>query len=108
LTDETFADFSVDFTATGDIQVLLRDSETGFQYPYAASQNPCLPLALLDGASVRVHFQRKGESVSANGNSEGCTYTFAPNARLSLGFRGPSSGSATVTNVKVTRLGSLE
>jgi hypothetical protein len=102
LTDETFLDVSVSFVATGDPSLVLRDSASGAEFAFD-EESGCLPLI---GQATKVTLTVSSGLVSAGsgGSLSPCMSPFSASERLSVGFRGPPSGSATVTSVTVDRL----
>ena len=103
LTDATFADFSIDFAATGVVQVVLRDNDTGVLLPFV--EGTCLPLPGKGPTSMKL--VRKGATVSAgtNGQLTPCMTSLLASERVAVGFQGTGPDAATVTSVVVQRLG---
>jgi hypothetical protein len=105
LTDATFADFSIDFTATGPVQLLLRDNDTG-QVFYFGAAGTCFPL-LSKSKPANLRVERKGATVSlvSNGRTTPCNGgNLGATERVAIGFLGPEAGSAFVDSVTVDRL----
>jgi hypothetical protein len=103
LTDATFLDVSIVFTAVGHLSLALRDNDTGDEldlYP-----GNCLPPTLSKEMSIQV--DRKGTTVSAGVVGAPTQCAGAPPAaeRVAVGFRAPPGETATVGLVSVTRLG---
>jgi hypothetical protein len=104
LTDATFLDVSIVFTAIGPLSLALRDNEMGDEldlYP-----GNCLPSTLPMGTRFQV--DRKGATVSAGVYGDALTpCAGVPPAaeRVAVGFRAPPGEKATVGLVSVTRLG---
>jgi hypothetical protein len=103
LTDATFLDVSIVFTAVGPLSLALRDNDTGDEldlYP-----GNCLPPTLSTEMSIQV--DRKGTTVSAGvvGSLTQCAGAPPAAERVAVGFRAPPGEMATVGLVSVTRLG---
>ncbi len=103
LTDATFADFSLSFTATGSLSLVLRDDATG--------RPPPIPP---DGACLFIHgpthveVERRGSVVSIGTTGQTprpCMVDLTATERVSIGFQGPEMGTASVASVTVRREG---
>jgi hypothetical protein len=113
LTDATFADVSITFTISSSLLTpVLRDNDTGALFPIDLS--PCVNKGAMFLDAI-VEVQRSGATVSAGLVTEQgtalnpCSVSgLGASERVALGFRGPTPGrgSATVSDVTVTRLGS--
>jgi hypothetical protein len=106
LTDATFADFTVQFTPTGSLTLILLDETTGTALTF--DQSSCLPVVLEGPLLVT----RSGGSLSAAIVAPGAPATPTPCAgapaagdRVALGFQAPSGQTASVSSVLVTRVG---
>jgi hypothetical protein len=108
LEDATFADFTLEFSSTGPLALVLSDQATGGELTF--DQGNCLPP--VTGGPFRM--VRTGGTLTAAGTgSNGAATPAAPCAggpvagdRVAIGFQAPPGEKATVSTVSVQRLGS--
>ncbi|HEY2510211.1 MAG TPA: hypothetical protein VGI39_05125 [Polyangiaceae bacterium] len=101
VTDATYAAFTLDAETPGGTppSIVLRDASTGTESVLDATACPVK-------AGATLHVERSGSAVRVSvdgGASVACAVVPAPDARLSVGFRGTASGSR-VRSVVVARL----
>jgi hypothetical protein len=109
LTDATFADVSIEFSASGPLELVLRDNVLGT--PFYFFQGTCLPP--LGSLPTSLQVVRTGSTVKAGVTGQSvadCMTGLMANERVAIGFQGPGpgEGTATVSSVTVRRLGSAD
>jgi hypothetical protein len=111
ITDATYADATIDFTEVeGTFRLILRDNDTGLEFE-VGQEGSCFEDELPMDTPIRV--VRQGATLSA-GISDVTPFSPTPcavpqwleTARIAVGFRGPSNGASTITDVFVQRTGS--
>jgi hypothetical protein len=109
ITDATYADADIDFTAAeGPFRLILRDNDTGLEFE-VGKEGSCFTDELPMDTSMRV--VRQGATLSAGivGTSPfmSCVIpAWLETARIAVGFRGPLTGASTINTVTVKRTGS--
>lgn len=111
MTDATFADATIDFTASlGPFRLILRDGDTGLEFE-VGQEGSCFRDKLLMGTLVRV-VRHGGTLMAGIGNATPFSPTscvvppWLQTARVAVGFRGPSSDTSTISRISVQRIGS--
>ncbi len=108
VTDATFADATIDFTAVaGPFRLILRDNDTGLEFE-VGKEGSCFETDLPMATPIRV--VRQGATLSA-GLSAVVPFTpvscsvpaWFATARIAVGFRGPPTGSSTIRALSVER-----
>jgi hypothetical protein len=109
ITDATYADAEIDFTAAeGPFRLILRDNDTGLEFE-VGREGSCFTDELPMDTSMRV--VRQGATLSAGvvGTSPftSCVIpAWLETARIAVGFRGPLVGESTISAVTAKRTGS--
>ncbi len=107
VTDRTYADVSVDVDApTGEPSLIVLRDELGIEVEVGGAACPGLVVPGATWARVT----RRGSTVSwtiSGGGAGTCGIGVRPNARISVGVRGPASAPrGIVRNLRIARLGS--
>jgi len=103
LTDSTFASFALDLTVTGPAPIVVLRDEAGVELEVGGGT---CPIVVPDGTTL-LHVERDGAAVTVTVGTDApkpCRTTVSPDARLSVGLRGGSSGDrSSGKNLLVTR-----
>jgi hypothetical protein len=113
VTDVTFADATIDFTAAeGPFRLILRDNDTGLEFE-VGQEGSCFQESVPMDTPIRVVREGAtlGAGISASASNttplESCAVPeWLETARVAVGFRGPSNGTNRVSSVSVQRTGS--
>jgi len=106
VTDRTYADVTIDVDApTGEASLIVLRDELGVELEVGGAECP----GLVASGATSSHVDRRGSTVSwaiAGGAGGTCSTGVQPNARITVGVRGPASSMRSIVrNVRVARVG---